>query len=294
MRKEKKEEERPLKLAVLADIHGNLPAFQGIKADLESRGIEKVIVAGDIISDCPDSNAVLDQVRRSGWIIIKGNREQYFIDHQAGLLDHWTQTRQMSALMWTFDKLSRRNRLYIQNLPEQKSIEIGGLPIRITHGSPESLSELLYPGKKKERFAEVMDSIEEKLLICVHSHNQWFVKHKGKWALNPGSAGIHFNKGKGAQYAVLTIFRGRPSAELISIPYSLDDLEKRFHESGLYKASPHWSQSIIDSLREGENISLLMIDYALKLMEEEGMTDPLTIPDHIWDRAGEEFLKNRG
>ncbi|MBB6480452.1 metallophosphoesterase family protein [Spirochaeta isovalerica] len=281
-------------IAVMADIHGNLPAFLAIKEDLQKRGIERVIVAGDMISDCPDSDEVLTQVRLSDWIVIKGNREQYFIDHCAGLLDHWTHARQMSALMWTFDKLSRKNRAYIRTLADQKSIEIDGLSIRITHGSPDSLSELLYPDKEKERFGEVMDSIEEKLLICGHSHNQWFVEGKGKWALNPGSAGVHFNKGEGAQYALLRISRERPSAELISVPYSLKDLEKRFHESGLYRASPHWSRSIIESLKEGENLSLLMIDYALNLMEKEGIKDALTIPDHIWDRAGEEFLRNRG
>lgn len=277
----------------MADIHGNLPAFLAIKADLRKRGIEKVIVAGDMISDCPDSDEVLTLVRKSEWIVIKGNREQYFLDHQAGHLNHWTHARQMSALMWTFDKLGRSNRAYIQSLPDQKRIEIGGISIRITHGSPDSLSELLYPDRKRERFEEVMNALEEDLLICGHSHNQWFLEQEGKWALNPGSAGIHFNKGEGAQYALLSISEGKLSARLISVPYSLDELEKRFHDSGLYQASPHWSRSIIDSLREGENISLLMIDYALNLMEREGITDALTIPDPIWDRAGEEFLKNR-
>lgn len=279
------------RIAVIADIHGNLPAFDAIMKDLETRDIDHVIIAGDMITDCPDSDEVLTLVRKSeNRTVIKGNREQYFLDHRAGLKDHWTKAGQMSAMMWTFDRLSPDNIRFMEQLKDQQTLVCGDLTIRIVHGSPDSPSELLYPEKGKKRFREVLSRLEEDILICGHSHEQWFAEKNGKWALNPGSAGVHFNRGKGAEYAVLAIDGRKVSAELLAAPYSLDELKKRFMESGLFEASPHWSRSIIDSLDKGENISLRMIDYALKLMEKEGISDSLIIPDTIWDRTGEEFF----
>lgn len=278
------------RIAVIADIHGNLPAFQAILNDLEIRQADRVIIAGDIITDCPDSDEVLSIIHNKDWTVIKGNREQYYLDHRAGLLEHWTHARQMSALMWTFDRLSHRNRRYMEKLKEQTTLSIQELQIKVVHGSPDSISELLFPVEEKDRFEDLMAELEEDILICGHSHRQWFVQVGEKWALNPGAAGVHFNAAGGAEYALLTIEENIPSAELIQIPYSLEQLDRRFHDSGLYSASPHWSQSIMDSIRKGENISLKMIAYALEIMEQEGITDALTIPDHIWDRAGEEYL----
>lgn len=282
------------RIALIADIHGNLPAFQAVLKDMEEENVDQVIIAGDMITDCPDSEEVLSRIRESDWTVIKGNREQYFLDHRAGLLDHWTHARQMAALMWTFDRLSRKNIKYLEKLPDQRVVTVQDLKLRVVHGSPDSLSELLFPVEEKERFHEVLDNMDEDILICGHSHLQWFVGTRKKWAVNPGSAGIHFNREKCAEYAILTIEDNNPSVEHRKVPYDLKDLTERFHQSGLYEAGPHWSRSIIDSLDKGENLSLKMIDYALKLMDREGITDALTIPDHIWDRAGEEFLTGRG
>lgn len=278
------------RIAVIADIHGNLPAFLAILDDLKKRNADRVIIAGDIITDCPDSDEVLSLIHEQDWTVIKGNREQYYLDHRAGLLEHWTHARQMSALMWTFDRLSHRNRKYMEKLKEQTVLTVQDRKIKVVHGSPDSISELLFPIEKKERFEEVLKGMDEDILICGHSHKQWFIESCGKWALNPGSAGVHFNDEEGAEYAMLTIEDNQPSAELIKVPYSTCELEERFHKSGLYTASPHWSQSVLDSIRKGENISLQMIAYALEIMDREGITDALTIPDHIWDRAGDEYL----
>ncbi len=38
------------RLAILADIHGNLPALEAVMADLAGRRVEQVIVAGDLIN----------------------------------------------------------------------------------------------------------------------------------------------------------------------------------------------------------------------------------------------------
>jgi len=51
------------KIAIIADIHGNLPAFKTILKDTKNQNIEHIIFPGDMITDCPDSNAIINIIR---------------------------------------------------------------------------------------------------------------------------------------------------------------------------------------------------------------------------------------
>jgi len=281
------------KIALIADIHGNLPAFNAILSDIRKQNIHHIIIAGDMITDCPDSNEILNIIKTLKATVIKGNREQYYLDHSSGYKNHWNDSKQMSSLIWSFDNLSLENSQYLEGLKEEALLNISGLSLRIVHGSPDSISELIFPLEKKDRFHELMYSLKEDILICGHSHQQWDRKVDSKYAVNPGSAGVHFNENQGAEYSVLEIGTDRISVTHKQIPYNIDELEKRFVLSGLYKKSPIWSESIIESIKQGENLSLQMLDYAYDMMKKRGIKNTPTIPDEIWDQAGKEFLISR-
>ena len=59
------------RLAVLADIHGNLPALEAVIADMAQFGVDHVIVAGDSISIGPDSAAVV--AGSPGWVMLSSS-----------------------------------------------------------------------------------------------------------------------------------------------------------------------------------------------------------------------------
>ena len=280
-------------IAIIADIHGNLPAFNAIIDDLKNYQIDNIIIPGDLITDCPDSNEVLNVIRKMSCTVIKGNREQYYIDHNAGLKDFWTDSKQMSSLIWSFNELSDENKEYIGQLNEQADLEIQGKTMKIVHGSPDSISELIYPVNKQERFREILSGLDEDIIICGHCHAQWDFQYENKVAINPGSAGVHFNEKNGAEYSIIHFIDGQISIEHKQIPYDLMELKNRFISSGLYHASPMWSESIIQSISKGENVSLQLIAYALDLMEQQGIKKEKTIPDNIWVQAGEEYLMKR-
>ena len=64
-----------MRFAVLADIHGNLPALEAVLADLAQFEVEQVVVAGDLINWGPCSAAVVERVVAAGWAIVRGNNE---------------------------------------------------------------------------------------------------------------------------------------------------------------------------------------------------------------------------
>ena len=59
------------RLAVLADLHGNLPALEAVLQDLSQFRVDRVIVAGDVVNWGPFSAQVLERVTREGWAVVR-------------------------------------------------------------------------------------------------------------------------------------------------------------------------------------------------------------------------------
>ena len=55
------------RLAILSDLHGNLPALEAVQQDLSQFQVDHVIVAGDVINIGPFSAQVLELVTSRGW-----------------------------------------------------------------------------------------------------------------------------------------------------------------------------------------------------------------------------------
>ena len=64
-----------MRTAVISDIHGNVEALTAVLADIEARGIERVVCLGDIVGYGPDPLACVDLVReRCVWALM-GNHD---------------------------------------------------------------------------------------------------------------------------------------------------------------------------------------------------------------------------
>ena len=71
-----------MKLAVIADIHANLPALRAVLDHVDAWQPDAVVVAGDIVNrglgaEC--LRLVLERQRLAGWRLVLGNHEEYVI-----------------------------------------------------------------------------------------------------------------------------------------------------------------------------------------------------------------------
>ena len=69
-----------MRLAILADIHGNLPAFEAVMVELNASQPDVVIVDGDLINAVPFSGSVVDTIRAQDWLVVRGNHEFYYLN----------------------------------------------------------------------------------------------------------------------------------------------------------------------------------------------------------------------
>ncbi|MBK1810686.1 metallophosphoesterase family protein [Clostridium sp. YIM B02505] len=279
-----------MKIAILSDIHGNLSALNAVLNDLKKLNIDKYIIAGDNIIDCPSDNEVLRIIRSLNGYAIKGNREKYVLDFNKGLHKEWIDYKQMASVVWTHSILYKENLEYINQLPEQLNISLPGIDtIRVVHGSPFNVSEQIFSDKHPERIEKSLKGITEKVLICGHTHFAWHKTIYDKLIVNPGSVGVPFNDCKFAEYAILNWCGNHFTVTHHQVEYDLSELEQTFFESGLYKACTTWSKLTLQSIKEGRDVTSDFIKFAYKLAEKNGFTNLSLIPNNIWDKADEEF-----
>jgi hypothetical protein len=93
-------------LAVLSDIHSNLPALQAVLEDIEQVRLDGFILAGDY-TGCPQAVETIQLLRDlKGWMI-QGNGEASLRRLRLGEAPtEWTTLRQFGLLRWDYARLS--------------------------------------------------------------------------------------------------------------------------------------------------------------------------------------------
>lgn len=272
------------RVALLSDIHGNLPALNAVLKHMDSIGVDQIIVTGDFITDCPNPNEVIEVLRSREASFIRGNRENYLLNELDGGNSFWPGKRQFESLQWTLDHIKPENLNWIRSLPGDMVVKTPGCPdLHIVHGSTESDRELLL-SSKKERVEEVLSGITEDYLVCGHTHLPWSCKIGKKVIINPGAVGVSFNEEPLAEYVILTSDKDSWSVEHYGVPYSVDELKECYRNHGLLGDRDVWSNLIIDSLESGENRNVTFI--------ESCQSNGSYITNDEWDKTWEQYKSN--
>jgi predicted phosphodiesterase len=215
------------RLAVLADIHGNLPALEAVLADLASFPVDHVIVAGDVVNWGPFSAQVMERVTRAGWAVIRGNNEFYLLDYDTPRQpEHW---REYVLLPWLCAQLRGRWPHVIAAWPDALSLRFPDAPpIRVVHGSPRSASEPIYPVSTEAEIETMLAGVDETTLIAAHTHLA-MDRRVGRWhLLNPGSVGNPLDGLPGASYMLLDGDARGWRATFRRVPFDLEAVLREF------------------------------------------------------------------
>lgn len=221
------------RLAILADIHGNLPALEAVMADMARLAPDHVFVAGDLVNRCPWSSEVVDIVRAQNWTVIQGNH-----DLIVGTLDlaapAWPfgNRERFPDLWWTLAHLRPEQRTYLRELPSTHRIALPHLPpIRLVHGIPGDPFVGFEPGATATNRAR-LGGVQEPTIIAAHTHRPMDETVDRVQILNPGGLGISHNGDPRAHYLVLTSSAGGWTPDFRVIEYPREQVRRAFFDSG--------------------------------------------------------------
>jgi predicted phosphodiesterase len=245
----------PRMLAVVSDIHGNLPALEAVAAD--AGAVDGWLNLGDILSGPLWPAETADWLMAPGraWPTIAGNHERQVLSLPLA--------RQSAADRHTTARLGEHHRDWLRSLPTRLAIEPALLCV---HGTPGS--DLIYllhsvgrDGLRDASAAEIeahlalLPAPRPRWLLCGHSHLPRLVTAGTTTILNPGSVGLQAydddhpfehvveTGDPRARYALLRHDGAQWHAELRAVAYD--------HEAAAVQAERNGRPDWADALRTG-------------------------------------------
>jgi putative phosphoesterase len=279
-----------MRLAVMSDVHGNLPALEAVLEDLQPYAVDGIVVAGDFVHG-PQAVETVRLLRSLGCWMIRGNCDTGLLQYSLGDAPdaHYTH-RQFALLRWAHRHVDQETLDFFRSLPEQRVVEINGAaPIRMVHGSPRNPSESIFPDRDPATLDRALAQTSEPVLVCGHTHIPWKVTRDDRLALNPGAVCGPLNGDVGAQYALLSWHDGRWQAEHRTVPYDLEEIRASFRESGLLEEGGALARSFLLSIETGQNVARDFLSHAYGLAARAGFEDCHAVPDAAWERAAATF-----
>jgi diadenosine tetraphosphatase ApaH/serine/threonine PP2A family protein phosphatase len=235
-----------MRIAILADIHGNVLALEAVLADLENRRIDKHINLGDCVSGPLWPREAAELLRRLDWPTVRGNHDRWVTD--------WPPEKHDRSDAFAYQALVSCQLEWLRALPA--TIEIGG-GLFACHGRPDDDNAYLLeniggarlvPARRTE-VADRLDAVGARFVLCAHSHLPGLVATDQKMIINLGSVGLpayedpsppaHVSESGSpvARYAVLQLDGDRASFEHIALPYDHCAAARRAEEN----QSPAWA-----------------------------------------------------
>ncbi|HEY7731470.1 MAG TPA: metallophosphoesterase family protein [Gaiellaceae bacterium] len=187
-----------MRIAALADVHGNLPALTAVLADVDRAGVDTIVVAGDIASG-PMPAETLDALQARGAQLVRGNADRVLDLGGASEEETWVRARR-----WVAGRLGEERLAFLAALPLDLRLELPGLgPVRFCHGAPGSDEVAITRLTPTERLRGLLHGVDERVVVCGHTHVQFDRTVDGIRVVNPGSVGAPYEADPGAYWALL-------------------------------------------------------------------------------------------
>jgi len=227
-----------MQIAVLSDIHGNLPALEAVAAEIDRLCPDLVFVAGDFQNRGPNPREVTEFVAKSGWTLLRGNHEDYVIlQSQKARTEQNTDYYNWLPARWTADLTSDFVES-IKQLPIATTfIGPDNLSITIAHGSPRSNNEGFFPTTTEAKAREMIGSDPPSLLCVGHSHLPLVRQVNTTLLVNVGAVGFPFDGDRRASFGLLTWDRDRWEVEILRIEYAVEKVLEEFERVNFYQGA---------------------------------------------------------
>jgi putative phosphoesterase len=205
------------KLAVIADVHGNAPAFAAVLEEIEREQPDLIVSCGDLTWG-PLPEETYELARGLNARFVRGNADRAVLENVSETeREQWMQAHHSDEL-----------REFLAGFDESVVVEVDGLgPVRFCHGSPRSDEECVTPETPEERVREFSAGVDERVIVTAHVHIQFDREVAGIRSVNAGSVGLPYEGKAGAYWALMG-----PGVELRRTEYDVEATVERYRASG--------------------------------------------------------------
>jgi predicted phosphodiesterase len=202
-----------MRVAVIADVHGNCAALDAVLADLEANSADQIVCLGDMIQGGPQPAETVARLRDLGAPIVMGNADAYLLTGDESGPEPVTE-RLRATRQWSLSRLSAEDVAFITGFVPTVEVTLdGGRRLLAFHGSPASYDDLIFPHTLQEEVERLLGAHAPAIMTGGHTHVQQIRRVGAGLFFNPGSVGFAFRHGQPeatfradpwAEYAVVT------------------------------------------------------------------------------------------
>ena len=190
-----------MRIAVLCDIHGNLPALQAVLADVEKAGVDLVVFGGDVAAG-PMPVETIDVLAAYGGParFVRGNADRLMVESFDGMPKNSEGPDSGPASM-----INRTQRDFLSTFEPSVEIAVDGLGLVVCcHAGLDSDEvPIITPGTPGAVIAEALASAHGGLVVAGHTHMQFDRRVANGRMVNAGSVGKPYADQPGAYWVLL-------------------------------------------------------------------------------------------
>lgn len=251
-----------MRLGILSDIHGNLPALDAVLRALGRRRIDRYVCLGDIVGYGPFPEECLTRVREVTSHVVAGNHELLVLGPQVAAD---LPTGVPRSLSWTRSALGAEARHYISSLPMKT---VPAPAVLATHGSLAGPDEYVWAAQHaRGQLARLeIEHPEVRILLVGHTHRAMAYLERGGLELHGGRGVVRFGEdehvllnpgalGQSRQWSpqaramVLDLERRR--AEFLAVAYDRASVRAALRERSLAPREYHHRPRPLDAASDG-------------------------------------------
>jgi putative phosphoesterase len=235
-----------MKIALIGDIHANLPALETVLRHAKGHGAEDIWNVGDSVGYGPFPDEVIQRLKQEQVTSVIGNYDLkviHFPEKRKKFKKH-KRPEKFLAFQWAYENLSPENRTYLASLPKQVWLQVLGKQILLVHASLEDNEELLVPNTPDSRFEELAKMAVSQnphgaridMIIFGHSHQPFARQVAGVWLVNTGSVGRPGDGDPRTSYALLELEEDLIDIKHFRLEYDVGATVSAIRKKGLPEA----------------------------------------------------------
>jgi predicted phosphodiesterase len=196
-----------MRIAILGDIHANLPALRAVMDDAASIGCDAAWSVGDVVGRGPHPNEVVSELQRQGIPTVQGNWDEAVAMERDAPGCVWedpaAEAIGLESLAWTVEALTDDKRSWLRKLPATHRFAIDGRSVLLFHGTPLRQAEYLWENRPSRHFARIAEDEADDLFAFGHTHESFHRSLMGSHFVAVGSVGCSPDPQPHARYSVV-------------------------------------------------------------------------------------------
>ena len=209
-------------IALISDLHGNIPALEAVLRDIKRRNISRIFCLGDLVGKGPHSEKVVDICQEVCEVTIQGNWDDYI-----------TRDTEKPTMRWHQQRLGPERLAYLRQLPQTIDFWMSGRRVRLFHASQEGVYYRVLMDDPREKQLAMFtntaftgNTFEPDVVGYGDIHRAYVMPFHQQMLFNVGSVGNPLDMPQ-ASYAIIEGTYNSQRADtfavhLIRVPYDIE------------------------------------------------------------------------